>query len=784
MKLPNLAIIFIVIILPLSVVLSTYMQLQLEVLNTKNEYSTKLLDAAYDGILSFELNSLSIDNAAGQSVKSYVSNAVSAFFTSMAMNMGSSGASKINLQSYVPAILFTTYDGYYIYSPVKTFTPSLTSDGIAEIDPNDGELIYETKSGGGTTNFSGGTYKPLDDSQVKKVTNYMIKPFIYYSATYASNNSYTVTGSGDYVLVINYSLDNHIALYGNYMDSSGKKRTISKSGYLMDYDRIEISGDFKLLGVANADENKKVRTVSYSKSRDDNFWIPLIENYDANYQDGNIVINDNNTHYKDDTYKEGKFGEYIIRGKGINLYYEMSKYGRDNGGEAIIDYTLKYDEEDPTHNPIKVKVDGIEITDKDAKEYYLKSYFFSKWVEKEFGNKVKISDIKNVYDNGADGEFDWIETETMSKDQGISEYLGNSLILKVRDGGNLVNDPESEASIFTRHKKQVIQNSIQYNLNSAISTYNENQAKTTDFSMPVFTEADWDKVLNKISMAVFMQGVPCGTGTWGDYAIATSSNNKLFVNKSNLYFIKNEKATSDMISEYHSIDCNKLHEQVESNAANEDLTGDMSFEFTYDQEEKNIQLFALQEHNPDSGNFEFKKYYRDADSSGDPVWYYWNGLKVVDSSKVNQLNSGAIEVASLYVDTTDSSIDKMKVLAYYIPGSTNFYEYGKSDKGFFKVIKNMNPLFFVNKNDDEQSYEDKVQEDVILYDHMNVGCYWCMMTNSYEEYDFRKYLEDGRCPLNPSVSNCSACKKIAKAWYTYIAKYRVNQFKMTDSIHR
>ena len=45
MKLPNLAIIFIIIILPLSVVLSTYMQLQIDVLNKKQDYSTKLLDA-------------------------------------------------------------------------------------------------------------------------------------------------------------------------------------------------------------------------------------------------------------------------------------------------------------------------------------------------------------------------------------------------------------------------------------------------------------------------------------------------------------------------------------------------------------------------------------------------------------------------------------------------------------------------------------------------------------------------------------------------------------------
>ena len=70
MKLSNLSIIFIIIMLPLSVVLSTYMQLQIDVLLAKEDYSTKLLDSTYDGILSFEINSLSIDAAEGQSVKS------------------------------------------------------------------------------------------------------------------------------------------------------------------------------------------------------------------------------------------------------------------------------------------------------------------------------------------------------------------------------------------------------------------------------------------------------------------------------------------------------------------------------------------------------------------------------------------------------------------------------------------------------------------------------------------------------------------------------------------
>ena len=263
MKLPNLAVIFIIIILPLSVVLSTYMQLQIDVLNQKEELSTRLLDATYDGILSFELNSLSVDNVEGHSVKSYVSDAVNTFFTTMSINMGSSGAVNTNLQAYVPAILFTTYDGYYIYSPVKT-KPVLLDDnkGIAKENDNDGELLYDDGTENGTTGITdtaGKTTFNLDED-LPNSYNYMVKPFIYYSATYASDpdiGSMNFTNGDDYAIVINYSLDNHVALYGRYADGS-VARTISKSGYLTylgddGSPTIEIASDskFYIRGILN-----------------------------------------------------------------------------------------------------------------------------------------------------------------------------------------------------------------------------------------------------------------------------------------------------------------------------------------------------------------------------------------------------------------------------------------------------------------------------------------------------------------------------------------------------
>ena len=787
MKLPNLAIIFIIIILPLSVVLSTYMQLQIDVLNKKQDYSTKLLDATYDGILSFELNSLSLDNVAGESVKSYVQDAVSTFFTTMAINMGSSGAEDSMIQSYVPAILFTTYDGYYIYSPVKTDKVLIDYDnsGMAVVDDM-GEVLYD--------DGKDGYINPIKDNETYSTDgaaleyNYMVKPFIYYSGTYSNTNNPENIRNGDYILVVNYSLDNHVALYGRYGDGS-ETRTISKSGYLINLEntKIDISGDFYVLGSYegsdNPDESEKSFKISYN-SLDEEKWIDLIECYEANYQNGEVVINKPNTYIGDEQYQSGFVygdnGKYIIRGHRdnksqisgkyqiINKYTEMnSTANRDNGGEAIIDYTLKLEEAN-NENYINVSVNGCEIKDRDAKEYYLKAYFFSNWVQREFGEggkaEVKISDIKTVYDNGDDQN--WTDTQIKVNNQGIEEYTGDDPLFQL---DNPAQDPEKDDSIFTQHKRQVIQNSIQYNLNSAISTYNEYYSGTTDFSMPVFTADDWDKILTKVSMATFMQGVPCGGSIWGDYAIATSTNNKVFVNKTNLFFISDIDKKSDMISSYHTVDCKKLYDEVKEaidNGKTPEVYADMSFEYAYDASEEQAQLFVLKEGD------KYKKYYMLGTE-----WYTWNGQKIPDTetSLLNQINTSRIQVRSAYVELDEDLPNLRKQLGYLVyDNGYQYFKYGKEDENGYlvKFEADVEPGYDPTKTE-ETSLTDSVTESVLLYDHMNVDCYWCMMSANYESFDFMENYETDE-----------ASKAIATAWYTYIAKYKNNQFNMTDAIQR
>ena len=114
MKYQNFAVIFVIIVLPLSMVLSYYIQNQTDTLVLQTTYQTKLNDSTYDAIAAYQINSLNTQRVAGESINSYVLASVNTFFTTLATNFGMSSASKHNLQNYVPAILFTTYDGYYI----------------------------------------------------------------------------------------------------------------------------------------------------------------------------------------------------------------------------------------------------------------------------------------------------------------------------------------------------------------------------------------------------------------------------------------------------------------------------------------------------------------------------------------------------------------------------------------------------------------------------------------------------------------------------------------------
>ena len=57
MKLQTLTIIFIIIILPIILVLSSYIGYEFQTINLQNQYNTGLVSATHDAILAYELNS-------------------------------------------------------------------------------------------------------------------------------------------------------------------------------------------------------------------------------------------------------------------------------------------------------------------------------------------------------------------------------------------------------------------------------------------------------------------------------------------------------------------------------------------------------------------------------------------------------------------------------------------------------------------------------------------------------------------------------------------------------
>ena len=176
MKLQHLAIIFVIIIVPISIVLSEYIAYQTKTIKYQAEYDSMLINSTYDAIKAFEINTINnnystINNSKIRDIEA----SVSTFYKSLATNFRATAYSEDDLKEYVPSILFTLYDGYYIYSKYE-----------------------DTELGG---------YK------------FGLKPFMYYSCRY-------VNGSDDFV--VNYTLDNSITVIGRLGG-----QYVNKSGYLI-----------------------------------------------------------------------------------------------------------------------------------------------------------------------------------------------------------------------------------------------------------------------------------------------------------------------------------------------------------------------------------------------------------------------------------------------------------------------------------------------------------------------------------------------------------------------
>lgn len=212
MRIQNLAVIFIIIVLPISLVLATYTQNRVETLSMQARYDSKLNDATYDALKAYQINSFNSDasyltNSKMRDIKA----SVNTFFSSLTTNFSTLGYSKETLQNYVPALVYTMYDGYYIYSPyTNTWDEETKETHKDDVSYQNGESLYG------------------------------LKPYIYYSCRYKGRNS-----KGTYDVIITYSLDNYISIQGTV--ASGKP--VSKYGYLLSDVRKLPNGEVNYNGI-------------------------------------------------------------------------------------------------------------------------------------------------------------------------------------------------------------------------------------------------------------------------------------------------------------------------------------------------------------------------------------------------------------------------------------------------------------------------------------------------------------------------------------------------------
>lgn len=320
MKIQNLAVIFIIIILPISLILTSYTQNQVKTLGLQVSYDNKLNNATYDALKAFQLNTFSSDTSdlSNSKIKDIEASA-NTFFTSIASNFNMEGYNKDVLKDYVPALVYTMYDGYYIYSP---YTNTLSEN--------------ETK----------------DDSTYKNGEKiYGLKPYIYYSRRYKN--------ASDYDVVITYTLDNCITIQGVV-----EGKAVYKSGYLLDnvdvegqsvrYRGIEINTEITKEYI-DKDKELVYKKIKGEKSykENDNKWYTM-RNGKKTYLMNTDNLTDTNDAGKQYYIKAKEFSDWIRTSKlkDLRVSDSVDEYGQRIN---IYDQTKIFDFLSETHNTISIE---------------------------------------------------------------------------------------------------------------------------------------------------------------------------------------------------------------------------------------------------------------------------------------------------------------------------------------------------------------------------------------------------------------------------------------------
>lgn len=541
MKLQNMSVIFIVIIIPIILVISYYIGLEIKTITAQNNYNTRLQTAVKDSIQALEINTVEWNSETSKLADSRrrdVQAAINTFTTSLANSMGMSGASKERMQAYLPAIAYAMYDGYYIYSASLVNKQQIDSDGKPLFDDTTGQPVTETAT----------TYE------------YVLKPYTPYSARYVN---------GDIDITVNYTLDNYIKIYGTIDNWSN---SISKEGYLVNPSEITGITNGNITGIKYKDsEIKPEKLTEYVHVEGEGVSsYPYI--YDQNnnklYWDGSKFFEVSKNHTKVFLPEQKAVGTSEF--KQFNRFRKISVPQVSGATGDVTSITLWqvlnptttiggtstpgkiYTYDSGTNSFTEETSYSIDlIKDYSAINYCIESYVFTKWVDSNLKDKITVGKMQVLQDNNI------ISLESATGYDKYNHVDTNAKIFEIGEKNNP--DPENKEayseSIFAKHKKDVIINTVEANLAQATEQAQQNNVDY-EYRLPIISYNEWEQALENISIIAYMQGIPLGLKYYNSYAIATSTLNKEYVDPNEIYF----SGTNDEY--YHRLTC---EEATESN---------------------------------------------------------------------------------------------------------------------------------------------------------------------------------------------------------------------------
>ena len=502
MKIQHLAIVFVMVMVPIILVITSYIQTQIDTISLQTTYNTKLQTATMDSIKAFQLNSINNKySTVSDSKIRDIEASISTFFNSIGTELGASGYSKEDLQNFIPAMLYTMYDGYYIYGEFYNEALPVIDEATGLQKVENGELVY-------------GDYQ------------YGLKPYIYYSCRYKNN---------DTDVIVNYTLDNNITIYGTV---NGQFET--RTGPLIDPSLVDIMENATgrptyeyVDGVGIRHVIPYVRNVKYGKTGNQVIIEPEVLKEQLFTEDdyNNAGLDENlNSRYRIENY----YYDYVIFDNN-KIYMDKDEHG--NSVRRYFKYEnnkKKYISDAKTLAFANVMTwsdagDGKEeLHSNSAATYYYDAYIFSTWVKNNLG------DIKQIHACEVDGT-----PITKVSDNGttVTAFDISTGDERIFNFGN-DNNPLLEDSTFNENRICVIRRSIQSNLAAAIANFGS--IMDYEYVLPIFTEEDWDKIVNNISVTAFMQGMPIGAKYYNNYYVITNDKNKEVVTKDSIYILAKE----------------------------------------------------------------------------------------------------------------------------------------------------------------------------------------------------------------------------------------------------